>query len=323
MALYLVTGGAGFIGSHIVHALVARGDRVRVLDDFSSGRMENFTGLTVSEVGGEAQVELVRGNITVPSHCRRAVAGVDGVFHEAAQVSVPRSIESPVDSYEINVMGTLRLLEAARGANVPRFVFAASSAAYGNTATLPKVETMPPDPLSPYASGKLGGEALLRVFGQAHGMKTVSLRYFNVFGPRQVDDSPYTGVIAIFARALLEGRAPTIYGDGEQTRDLTYVDNVVQANLLAMAADVPPGTVINVGGGQRISILDLYGEMTRILGVKIAPRHAPPRAGDVQHSLASIERARELLGYEPRVGWREGLERTIAWYRSRHAVASR
>ncbi len=323
MALYLVTGGAGFIGSHIVRALVARGDRARVLDDLSTGRLENLEGLETSEKDSAAPVNVVRGSITNPLHCRRACEGVVGVFHEAAQVSVPKSIEAPVDSYEINVMGTLRVLEGARQCGVKSVVFAASSAAYGNTATLPKVETMPPEPLSPYASGKLAGEALLRVYGQAYGMKTVSLRYFNVFGPRQLDDSPYTGVIAIFAKALLEGRAPTIFGDGEQTRDMTYIDNVVHANLLAMASDVPAGTVVNVGGGERISMNDLYASMAKLVGSKLAARHAPPRAGDVLHSLASIERARELLGYSPKVPWRQGLATTLEWYRSRHAVAQR
>ncbi len=323
MALFLVTGGAGFIGSHIVRALVARGDRVRVLDDLSTGRFENLEGLGASENDGGTPVQFVRGSITNPLHCKRACEGVEGVFHEAAQVSVPKSIEAPVESYEINVMGTLRVLEGARVNGVKRVVFAASSAAYGNTATLPKVETIPSEPLSPYASGKLAGEALMRVYGEAYGMKTVSLRYFNVFGPRQLDDSPYTGVIAIFAKALLEGRAPTIFGDGEQTRDLTYVDNVVQANLLAMASDVPAGTVINVGGGERITINELYATMAKLVGSKVAARHAPAREGDVLHSLASIDRARELLGYSPLVPWREGLSTTLEWYRSRRAVASR
>jgi nucleoside-diphosphate-sugar epimerase len=326
MSVYLVTGGAGFIGSHLVHALVKRGHRVRVLDDFSSGRLENLAGLEVMDLdtvrpGTRCDVELVRGTITNPVHCRRACAGVDGIFHEAAQVSVPRSIESPVESYEINVMGTLRLLEAARTSGVGRIVAASSSAVYGNTLTLPKVETMPPEPLSPYASGKLGGEALLRVYGESHGMKTVSLRYFNVFGARQLDDSPYTGVIAIFARALLDGRSATIYGDGEQTRDFTHVDNVVQANLLAMEKTLAPGTAINVGSGTSVSINALYREMRSMIGSKVDARHAPARAGDVRDSLASIDRARELLGYSPNVSWREGLGRTVAWYREQHAVA--
>jgi nucleoside-diphosphate-sugar epimerase len=321
MSLYLVTGGAGFIGSHLVHALVKRGDRARVLDDLSSGRLENLTGLDVGEPGAKCDVELVRGSITNPVHCRRACVGVDGIFHEAAQVSVPRSIESPVESYEINVMGTLRLLEAARTNGVGRVVSASSSAVYGNTETLPKVESMPPDPLSPYASGKLGGEALMRVYGESHGMKTVSLRYFNVFGPRQVDDSPYTGVIALFARALLDAREPTIFGDGEQTRDLTYVDNVVDANLRAMKSDLAPGVAINVGGGSSVSINELFRAMKKLTGSAVEARHAPARAGDVRHSLASIDRAHELLGYRPNVSWQDGLERTVAWYRKQHTLA--
>jgi nucleoside-diphosphate-sugar epimerase len=321
MSLYLVTGGAGFIGSHLVHALVARGDRVRVLDDLSSGRIENLDGLEVSEHAGQGRVELVRASIADPLACKRAAAGAAGIFHEAAQVSVPRSLEAPVESYEINVMGTLHLLEAARHAGVPRFVFAASSAAYGNTSTLPKIETMMPDPLSPYATAKLAGEELLRVYATLYGMQTVSLRYFNVFGPRQVDDSPYTGVIAIFARALLENRAPTIFGDGAQTRDLTYVANIVDANLAAMSRNVPPGVVINVGSGERVSINELYRTMAEIAGTRAQAQYAAPRAGDVLHSQASIERARDVLGYRVRVGWRQGLIETMAWYRARHAPA--
>jgi nucleoside-diphosphate-sugar epimerase len=316
MALHLVTGGAGFIGSHLVAALVARGDRVRVLDDLSSGRLENL-GEGVGEPGSGAPIELLRGDITDPEACLEAARGCDGVFHEAAQVSVPRSIEDPERSYEVNVMGTLRVLEAARAAGVGRAVFAASSAAYGDSEVLPKVEDFPVNPLSPYASGKIAGEHLMAVWGRCYGMRTVCLRYFNVFGPRQVDDSPYTGVIALFARALLEGRAPTIFGDGEQSRDLTYVDNVVEANLAAMEADVPPGTMVNVGGGERITINELYRAMAEGLGSSLEAVHGPGRPGDVRHSLASVERARELLGWSPRVGWREGLERTLAWYRAR------
>ena len=317
MALFLVTGGAGFIGSHLAHALVARGDRVRVLDDFSTGRIENLEDLMVGEIRSGSPLELMRGSITDPESCRRACERVDGVFHEAAQVSVPRSIEDPDLSYEINVMGTLRLLEAARMAGAKRFVFAASSAAYGDTPTLPKIESMPSAPASPYASGKLAGEQLLRVWGNVYGMRTVALRYFNIFGPRQADDSPYTGVIALFARALLEGRRVTIHGDGEQTRDFTYIDNVVQANLRAIEVDVEPGAVINVGSGERISINALYGAMAEVLGSKIEPVYAPSRTGDVRDSLASIEKARALLGYRPAVHWREGLERTVNWYRAR------
>jgi UDP-glucose 4-epimerase len=317
MRTYLVTGGAGFIGSHLVDALIARGDRVRVLDDFSSGRLENLPAARVGAFAEGAAIEVVRASIVDADACRRACEGVFGVFHEAAQVSVPRSIEDPIASYDINVVGTLRLLEAARAAGVQRVVFAASSAAYGNTETLPKHESMLPQPLSPYASGKIAGEHLLRVYAESFRMRTVSLRYFNIFGPRQADDSPYSGVIAIFARALLEGRQARIYGDGEQTRDFTYVSNVVDANLRAMDRDLEPGAVINVGSGRGVSINALYGRMRTILGVDIAPVHLPARNGDVRDSLASIERARSWLGYEPTTSWEDGLDVTTSWYRER------
>ena len=317
MVLYLITGGAGFIGSHLACALVRRGDRVRVLDNLSSGRLENLAELEVGGVGSGAPVEFLRAELADREACRAACEGAAGVFHEAAQVSVPRSVEAPEESYEVNVTGTLRLLEAARAAGVESVVFAASSAAYGDSDTLPKVETMHTNPLSPYASGKVAAEQLMAVWGRCFGLKTVCLRYFNVFGPRQVDDSPYTGVIAIFVRCLLEGRAPTIFGDGEQTRDLTYIDNVVEVNLRAIAADLEPGTVINVGGGERISINELYRAIAKGLGSELQPEYGPPRAGDVKHSLAAVDRARELLGWSPTVTWREGLEHTLAWYRER------
>lgn len=318
MTLHLVTGGAGFIGSHLVHALVKRGGRVRVIDDLSTGKRENLAGLDVGAHESGAQVELLEASITDARACAAAMRGVKGVLHEAAQVSVPRSIEDPLASYAINVGGTLNLLEAARHAQVESFVFAASSAAYGNSEVLPKVETMLPQPLSPYASGKLAGEHLLRVYGACYGMRTVALRYFNIFGPRQADDSPYTGVIAIFARALIDGREPTIHGDGEQTRDFTYVDNVVDANLRALDARLPePGAVINVGGGRRVTINALLGCIATELGVPARAKYLPPRAGDVRDSLASLERARAWLGYEPRATWESGLSATVAWYRSR------
>lgn len=317
MALILVTGGAGFIGSHLTDALVARGDRVRVFDDFSSGRMDNLSAVETGAFQSGAPVEILQGDVTDGTLCQAAMTGVDGVLHEAAQVSVPRSIEDPTRSYEVNVTGTQQLLEAARIEGVQRFVMAASSAAYGNSETLPKHEGMLPSPLSPYASGKVAGEHLLRVYGECFGMKTVALRYFNVFGPRQADDSPYTGVIAIFARMLLDGRTPTIYGDGEQTRDFTYVENVVAANLAALELDAEPGAVINVGGGERISLNQLYKAIAADLGGPSEPGYGPDRAGDVRHSLASVERAKELLGYSPSVSWREGLSRTVAWYQSR------
>jgi len=323
MRTYLVTGGAGFIGSHLVEALHLRGDRVRVLDDLSSGRLENLPRGVVGPVGSAAPIEFIQASIVEPEVCHAACQGVDGIFHEAAQVSVPRSVEDPVASYRVNVHGLQNLLEGARAAKVPRFVFAASSAAYGNTEVLPKVESMLPQPLSPYASGKVAGEHLLRVYGEVYGLRSVSLRYFNIFGPRQADDSPYTGVIALFARALLEGRRARIFGDGSQTRDFTYVANVVDANLRALERDLEPGVVINVGGGARVSLLDLYRRMAQVLDSRLEPEFVPPRAGDVLHSLASIERARALLGYEPAVSWQDGLVRTLAWYRERATVRTR
>lgn len=318
MALYLVTGGAGFIGSHLVHALVARGDRVRVIDDLSTGTRENLHGLDVGALDSGSEVELHVANITDAEACRIACRGVRGVLHEAAQVSVPRSVEDPRASYEVNVTGTLNLLEAAREHAVSKFVFAASSAAYGDSVELPKREDMLPTPLSPYASGKVAGEHLLQVFGRVYGLQTVALRYFNVFGPRQLDDSPYTGVIAIFARALLEGRRPTIFGDGQQTRDFTYIDNVVDANLAALDRELETGLVLNVGSGERISVLALFARMAELLESDVTPILAPPRAGDVRDSLASLDLARRHLSYSPRVHWRDGLSTTVEWYRARH-----
>ncbi len=323
MALYLVTGGAGFIGSHLTEALVRRGDRVRVVDDLSTGQRANLEHLPIGALGSGQPVEFLEASILDRAALRTALRGVEGVFHEAAQVSVPRSIEAPLASYEVNVTGTLNLLESARENRVGTLVFAASSAAYGNTETLPKEEHMLPQPLSPYASGKVAGEHLLRVYSECYGMRTVALRYFNIFGPRQADDSPYTGVIAIFARALLQGTAaPRIYGDGLQSRDFTYIDNVVLANLLALERAPAGHSLFNVGAGEQVTLLDLYGAMAQELGVTLAPEFHPPRAGDVRHSLASLERIRATLGYEPRVGWREGLRQTVAWYRERHRRAA-
>jgi len=319
--LYLVTGGAGFIGSHITAGLVQRGDRVRVLDDLSSGKLENLAHLDVGEYGSGAPVEFLPGDVVDADLCRRAVHGARGVFHEAAQVSVPRSVEDPLRSYDVNVNGTLRLLEAARAQGVGRFVFAASSAAYGDGEELPKHEGLVPAPLSPYASGKVAGEHLLRVYARCYGMHTVALRYFNVFGPRQADDSPYTGVIAIFARMLLEGRTPTIFGDGGQTRDFVYIGNVVAANLAAMDRELPAGSCCNVGTGVSISLLELLQAMAQELGVAVEPKFGAERAGDVRHSLADLTRARALLGYEPLVPWRDGLRETLAWYRAGYQAA--
>jgi len=317
VALYVVTGGAGFIGSHLVTALVGRGDRVRVLDDLSSGKVDNLAHVEVGAPGKGAPVELHEACVTDAPAVLEACRGAAGVFHEAAQVSVPASIRDPYTSYEVNVMGTLHVLEACRHGGVEKVVFAASSAAYGNDPELPKVETMAVRPLSPYASGKLAGEAMLAVWGHAFGLQTVALRYFNVYGPRQADDSPYSGVIALFARAVLQGRAPTIFGDGEQSRDFVHVSDVVRANLAAMDRRLDGGSVINVGTGQRVSVNRLFRSIADLAGFSGDARREPPRAGDVPHSQASIARARELLEFAPQVSLEDGLAETVAWYRSR------
>jgi len=317
VALYVVTGGAGFIGSHLVDALISRGDRVRVVDDLSSGRLENLPRERVGEAGSGAPIELHRADVAERQPVRAALRGANGVFHEAAQVSVPASMRDPEKSYRVNVMGTLNVLEAARAEGVRKLVFAASSAAYGDVATLPKREDMTPRPLSPYAAGKLAGESLLATWNRAFGLETVALRYFNVYGPRQADDSPYSGVIALFARRVLGGRAPTIFGDGEQSRDFVYVEDVVRANLLAMERTVEPAAVINVGTGKSVTIRSLWRSLAQLVNSSVEPLHEPAREGDVLHSLASIERARSWLGFEPRFGLEEGLRRTLDWYRTR------
>ncbi|MEZ5973972.1 MAG: GDP-mannose 4,6-dehydratase [Planctomycetota bacterium] len=317
MGLYLITGGAGFIGSHLATALVERGDRVRVLDLVPDGAHHNLDHLEVGHYGSGAPVEYLSGDVASAADCVQAMQGVQGVLHEAAQVSVPESVAEPVRSYQVNVQGTQNLLEAARSAGVKRFLFAASAAAYGDNPEVPKRETMVPEPCSPYASGKIAGEHLLRVYGMCYGLKTVALRYFNVFGPRQADDSPYTGVIAIFASRLLAGKPVTIFGDGGQTRDFTAVENVVHANLLALDADVEPGTVFNVGGQQSVSLNDLYQVMAEYIGVERKPDYGPVRDGDVRHSLADISQARAQLGYEPVLDWRQGLRQTMDWYAGR------
>jgi nucleoside-diphosphate-sugar epimerase len=322
MSLYLITGGAGFIGSHLAEALLARGDRVRVLDDLSTGRRANLEGLGLGSAQRAGTLELVLGELSDRAALGRALEGVRGVFHQAAQVSVPLSVEAPERSLEVNAMGTLRLLEGMRRAGVRGLVFAASSAAYGNNPTLPKHEDLPTEPLSPYAIGKVVGEQLLAVYGQLHGLQTVALRYFNIFGPRQLDDSPYTGVIAIFAHRLLTGQPITIHGDGEQTRDFTFVANAVAANLLAMdaalAGRIAPGRIYNVGAGERISVNQLYRSLARLAGVDGPPQYAAERPGDVRHSFASLKRIESELGYRPVVDFNSGLERTFAWYRQRH-----
>lgn len=309
MARCLVTGGAGFIGSHIVSALVARGDRVRIADDFSTGYRRNL------DVNPAA--ELLEGDLADPAVAARAVDGMDLVFHQAAIPSVPRSVADPAASHRANIDATLNVLVAARDAGVSRVIYAGSSSAYGDTPTLPKREDMPANPLSPYALQKLVGEQYCQLFTALYGLETVTIRYFNVFGPRQDPSSAYSGVISQFASALLDGRPPTIYGDGGQTRDFTFVANVVDGVLRASAAAGASGEVINVATGRRISLLDLFATMKGIIGAGVEPIFAEARRGDVRDSLADITKARTLLGYEPRVPFEDGLAQTIAWYRDR------
>jgi UDP-N-acetylglucosamine/UDP-N-acetyl-alpha-D-glucosaminouronate 4-epimerase len=309
MRTCLVTGGAGFIGSHVAEALCARGDRVRVLDNFSTGKRENL--------GHLKSVELIEGDVADPSKVAAAVAGVDCVFHQAALASVPRSVERPLDTNEACVTGTLNVLDQARRAGVRRLVYAASSSAYGDQPNSPKRETDRPVPISPYGAAKLAGEAYCQAFAATYGFETVALRYFNVFGPRQDPHSQYSAVIPLFITALLEGRRPTIFGDGHQSRDFTYVDNVVQGNLLAAdaPAEVTSGRTFNVANGHSTSLLELLRVLNKLLGTSIQPVHEAPRVGDVRESLADITQARECLGYEPQVGFEEGLRRSIAYYR--------
>lgn len=307
MAFYLVTGGAGFIGSHMVEALRRRGDRVRVADSLVTGKRSNLADID--------QVEFLEGDLADVSFARRAVDGVEYVLHQAAIPSVPRSVEDPITSNRANIDATLSLLVAARDAGVRRVVYAGSSSAYGNAAPLPKREDMATGPLSPYALQKLVGEQYMQMFTELYGLSTVTIRYFNVFGPRQDPGSAYSGVISLFVRYLVEGRAPTIHGDGEQTRDFTYVANVVDGALRASQAATPvSGQVINVATGTRISLNDLFNTVKSITGAEVEPVYGPTRAGDVRDSLADITRARDLLGYAPSVGLEEGLRETVAWY---------
>lgn len=308
MAFYLVTGGAGFIGSTLVRRLIDQGERVRVADNFSTGRRANLT-----EVLG--RIELLEGDLADIAVARRAAAGVDYVLHQAAIPSVPRSIEDPVTSNRANVTATLNMLVAARDAGAKRFVYASSSSAYGDSETLPKVETQPDNPISPYALTKLTGEKYAGIFHRIYGLSTVSLRYFNVFGPRQDPSSPYSGVISRFMSAAVKGRRPTVHGDGEQSRDFTFVENVVSANLLACQAQGVSGMVFNVGTGERHTLNELLGALSTLLGCDLKPEYVAPRPGDVRHSLADIGRARQHLGYEVKVGFQEGLRRTVAWFR--------
>jgi nucleoside-diphosphate-sugar epimerase len=308
----LVTGGAGFIGSSIVRALLARGDAVRVLDNFSSGKRENLAGLA-------RDVELVEGDVRAEADLARALAGVELVFHEAAIASVPRSLVDPVTNHDVNATATLKLLLGAKAAGVRRVVYAASSAAYGDEPTLPKLETMPPAPLSPYAVSKLAGELYCQIFATAYGLETVSLRYFNVFGPRQDPASEYAAVIPRFITAALAGKGVTIYGDGEQSRDFCFIDNCVAANLLAGAAPAArvSGRVLNVACGAATSLNELVETLGTILGAPIAVTYEPARVGDVKHSRADIAEARARLGYEATTSFVDGLGRTVASYAAR------
>jgi nucleoside-diphosphate-sugar epimerase len=309
MALYVVTGGAGFIGSHIVEELVRRGERVRIVDSLITGHRRN-----VEHLSG---VEFVEGDLAEPDVAARGVAGADYVLHQAAIPSVPRSVKDPLTSNRANIDATLALLVACRDAGVTRVVYAASSSAYGNAAALPKREDMPNAPLSPYALQKLVGEQYMQMFTALYGLETVSIRYFNVFGPRQDPSSPYSGVISLFITALLAGRGPVIHGDGEQTRDFTYVANVVDGVLKAAHAPRASGEVINVATGGRISLNALFQTLKRIVGADVEPTYQDARAGDVRDSQADISKAQALLGYAPSVDFEEGLRRTVAWYQRR------
>lgn len=304
---YLVTGGAGFIGSNTVDELVRRGDSVVVLDDLSSGKEENLTEV-------RSKITFIRGSITDIESVQKAMQQADYVIHLAARTSVPRSVKDPVDTNKINVDGTLNILLAARDNRVKRVVYAASSSAYGETATLPKVESMPASPISPYGVSKYVGELYAHAFGKCYGVETVCLRYFNIFGPRQDPNSPYSGVLSRFCLAFKEGEPPTVFGDGEQTRDFTYVENAVQANLLACEAPGAAGGVFNVGTGQRFSLNQTLALLRKISGRNLEAKYDPPRDGDIRDSQADIQQARQFLGYEPAVMFEEGLERTYAWY---------
>lgn len=310
MATILVTGGAGFIGSSIAEALLAAGETVRILDDFSSGRRQNLESM-------KGKVELIEGTIVDPDTVKRAMTGCSVVFHEAAIPSVARSVEDPQRSMLANVQGTTVVLDVARHVGVRRLVFAASSSAYGNTKELPKVETMTPEPLSPYAVSKLAGEHLLRNFSDLYGLETLSLRYFNVFGPKQDPTSQYAAVIPNFITAAIRGEAPTVHGDGGQTRDFCFIDNVVAANLGAMnTANKLAGQVVNIACGERISLNQLLDILGEEVGRTIDRKYTEPRAGDVRDSLADISRARALIGYEPKVDVRAGLKKTFAAFKT-------
>jgi len=309
MAKYLVTGAAGFIGRSIAAALLAKGERVRGVDSFITGKRLNLADLDA--------MEFMEGDLADPTVCAAACRGVEIVFHEAALASVPRSVADPVSTNVNCVDATLNLLVAARAAGVRRVIYAGSSSAYGDTPTLPKQEAMAPNPISPYAVAKLAGEHYMRSFWRVYGLETIVLRYFNVFGPYQDPHSHYSGVLAVFCRKMLAGEQPTIYGDGEQSRDFTYIDNVVHANLLAATAPTGKvaGQVMNAATGSRITLKETFQLLCGLTGYRGAPAYGPPRTGDIRDSLADVRLAGELMGYAPQVNFEEGLRRTVAWYR--------
>jgi nucleoside-diphosphate-sugar epimerase len=306
---YLVTGGAGFIGSNTADELVRRGHSVAVLDDFSTGKEQNL-----GDTAGK--IELFRGSITDLTAVRKACNGADYVLHLAARTSVPDSVKDPLETNRTNIEGTVNVLVAARDAKVRRLVYAASCAAYGETLELPNRESMTPTPISPYGLSKLVGELYAAVFGRCYGLETVSLRYFNVFGPRQDPSSPYSGVLSKFMLALIEGAQPVVFGDGEQSRDFIFVENVVQANLLACEAPAAAGRVFNIGSGSRFTLNKTLRLLEKISGKPAAAKYESPRAGDILHSQADISESRKMLDYNPAVGFEEGLRRTWDWYRS-------
>ena len=309
MTSYLVTGGAGFIGSNLVDELLRRGHRVRVLDNLSTGRPENLAAV-------RERIDFFNADICNLETIRPCFAGVDYVLHLAALPSVPRSVADPISANRVNIEGTLNVLLAAREAGVKRVVFAASSAAYGDNPILPRVESHEPRPMSPYALTKVAGEYYCQIFTRLYGVEAVALRYFNIFGPRQNPHSPYTGVLSKFITAYIKGTTPIIFGDGEQSRDFTYIDNVVDATLRACIAPDAPGKVINVGVGGRFTLNQTIALLDQIFGKQVTPRYDPPRSGDVLHSQADISLARQVLGYEPKVPYEQGLKKTVEWYRA-------
>jgi nucleoside-diphosphate-sugar epimerase len=313
MAKYLITGGAGFIGGHLGSELVARGHQVRILDNFSTGKRQNLAGIL-------ERIELIEGDLREVSTITAALKGMDGVFHQGALASVPRSIREPLLTHQCNLTATLTLLIAARECGVKRVVMASSSSVYGNSASLPKVESMPLNPLSPYALQKAAAELYVRLFYPLYGLETIALRYFNIFGPRQDPESEYAAVVPRFATRMLRGESPLIYGDGTQSRDFTYVENAVAANIAAIEAPVSAcGQVYNIGCGERFSLNDLVSGINAILGTNIQPRYEPGRSGDVKHSLAEIQAAKDHLGYVPQVSFQEGLLRTVEWFKAKPA----